>query len=117
MTAERLHWLFSYGTLQQADVQIDLFGRRLRGQADTLTGFVSGPLHLPDTSPAAPSDEETYLALRPGGPDDRVAGLALRVTGAELIAADAYETDEYRRITVTLTSGRDAFVYVAADAP
>ena len=27
-------WLFSYGTLQQEDVQLATFGRRLEGRAD-----------------------------------------------------------------------------------
>ncbi len=115
MTTERLHRLFSYGTLQQADVQIDLFGRRLDGETDALTGYVAGTLTITDESVAALGGEETYLVLRPGGPDDRIAGVALYLSDAELVAADAYETDDYRRITVTLESGREAFVYVAAD--
>jgi hypothetical protein len=115
MTADRLHWLFSYGTLQLADVQIELFGRRLDGEADTLTGFVVGTLEITDEAVVALSGEEVHLVLRRGGPDDRIAGLALAVTDAELTAADQYETDDYRRIAVTLESGRGAFVYVAAD--
>jgi hypothetical protein len=115
MTAERLHWLFSYGTLQQADVQLDLFGRRLAGEADALTGFVVGTLTITDEAVVALSGEEVHLVLRPGGPDERIGGVALAVTDAELIAADAYETDDYQRIIVTLESGREAFVYVAAD--
>lgn len=111
---ERLHWLFSYGTLQQADVQLALFGRRLGGEADVLTGFVVGTLAIADEAVVALSGEDVHLALWPGGPGDRVVGVALAVTDGELVAADAYETDDYRRITVTLESGREAFVYVAA---
>ena len=33
---------------------------------------------------------------------------------AELLAADAYEVSDYRRIAVTLRSGLEAFVYVDA---
>ena len=113
MTA--MHRLFSYGTLQQADVQIELFGRRLDGEADALTGFVVGTLTITDEAVVALSGEETHLVLRRGASGDRIAGVALAVTDAELIAADAYETDDYRRITVRLESGREAFVYVAAD--
>ena len=116
MTADRLYWLFSYGTLQQADVQIELFGRRLPGEADALTGFVVGTLTITDADVVALSGEEVHLVLRPGGPSDRIEGLALQVTEADLVPADAYETDDYRRITVTLESGREAFVYVAAEA-
>lgn len=115
MTVNRLHWLFSYGTLQQADVQIELFGRRLDGEADALTGFVAGTLQITDEAVVALSGADVHLVLRRGRSDDRIAGVALAVTDAELIAADAYETDDYRRITVTLESGREAFVYVAAN--
>lgn len=31
--------LFSYGTLQLEQVQLDTFGRLLEGQADTLQGY------------------------------------------------------------------------------
>lgn len=117
MTADRLHRLFSYGTLQQADVQLELFGRRLDGEPDALTGFVVGTLTITDEAVVALSGEEVHLVLRRGGADDRIAGVALQVTDAELIAADAYETDDYRRISVTLESGHEAFVYVAAEEP
>jgi hypothetical protein len=115
MAAEPFHWLFSYGTLQQADVQIELFGRRLEGEADGLTGFTVGTLQITDEAVVALSGEAVHLVLRRGGADERIAGVALAVTDAELIAADAYEAEDYRRITVTLESGREAFVYVAAD--
>ena len=35
-------------------------------------------------------------------------------TDEELAAADAYEVSDYRRMEVTLASGRSAFVYVKA---
>jgi hypothetical protein len=81
-----------------------------------LTGFVVGTLTITDEAVVALSGEEVHLVLRPGGPGDRIAGVALHVTDAELFAADEYETDDYRRVIVTLESGREAFVYVAADA-
>jgi gamma-glutamylcyclotransferase (GGCT)/AIG2-like uncharacterized protein YtfP len=115
MTAEHHHGLFSYGTLQQADVQIELFGRRLDGEADVLTGFAVGLLEISDGAVVPLSGEPAYLALRPGGADDRVAGMVLAVTDAELAVADDYEAEDYRRIVVTLESGREAFVYIAAD--
>ncbi len=34
--------LFSYGTLQQEDVQLSTFGRLLQGQRDELLGFETG---------------------------------------------------------------------------
>lgn len=37
--AERTERLFSYGTLQQENVQIATFGRLLNGAPDALVGF------------------------------------------------------------------------------
>ncbi len=41
-------------------------------------------------------------------------GVVLRITAAELAAADTYEVSDYKRVTVRLKSGLEAFVYVAA---
>jgi len=45
---------------------------------------------------------------------DRVPGTVFEVSDDELARADDYEVDAYRRIAVTLASGRDAWVYVDA---
>jgi len=43
-----------------------------------------------------------------------VDGIVFTITEAELVAADAYEVDDYRRISVPLRSGPYAWVYVFA---
>tara|TARA_B100000475_G_C14906592_1_gene277046 strand:- start:186 stop:362 length:177 start_codon:yes stop_codon:yes gene_type:complete len=40
--------LFSYGTLQYPQVQLDTFGRLLEGQPATLTGYVVGEVEITD---------------------------------------------------------------------
>jgi len=97
-------WRFSYGTRRAAQVQREVFGRRVAAHEDALAGFVIGTIRI------GASD---YLILRPGRPDDGVSGVALAVTENDLIQADAYETANYVRIAVTLQSGRPAQVYVA----
>lgn len=49
-----------------------------------------------------------------GDPADTVAGAVLRLTPAELAAADSYEVDDYARVGATLASGTTAWVYVSA---
>lgn len=44
-------------------------------------------------------------------PCDLVPGQVLRLTAADLTAADAYEVDDYTRVKVRLASGTDAWVY------
>ena len=41
-------YLFAYGTLRQPEVQLAVFGRKLDGQADTLSGYKLFPLHITD---------------------------------------------------------------------
>lgn len=107
-------WLFSYGTLRQAEVQQATFGRLLEGQADSLPGYRLDWITITDPEVIATSGASRHPILR-ASDGDQVSGAALRITPAELAQADAYEVDSYRRVAVRLGSGREAFVYVAAE--
>jgi hypothetical protein len=108
--------LFSYGSLQQDDVQLATFGRLLDGRPDALPGF--GPALVPIDDPAVIAAlGRTHHAnvVRNGRDDSRVAGTVFEVTDEELVRVDAYEAAySYTRITARLASGRDAWVYVDA---
>jgi gamma-glutamylcyclotransferase (GGCT)/AIG2-like uncharacterized protein YtfP len=107
--------LFSYGTLQQDDVQRATFGRLLRGQADALPGFAQAMVAIDDPQVVATSGKTHHPIVRHSGvASDRVAGTVFEVSDDELARADDYEVDAYRRVAVTLASGRDAWVYVDA---
>lgn len=108
--------LFSYGTLQDEAVQRRLFGRRLEGSADALAGFRMEWLEQRDPAAVAASAIERHPVVHPSGtPEDRVPGTLLQLTPDELARADAYEADDYRRVRVTLASGRSAWLYVGAE--
>jgi gamma-glutamylcyclotransferase (GGCT)/AIG2-like uncharacterized protein YtfP len=95
--------LFSYGTLQQEDVQWSTFGRLLQGQPDELPGF----------EPSISVTRQHANVVFNGGADSRVAGTVFEITDVELAAADEYEQRaKYVRIAATLASGRQAWVYV-----
>jgi hypothetical protein len=106
--------LFSYGSLQQDDVQLSTFGRRLRGRADELAGFLPSLVKIEDPQEAAASGKTHHANVSFDGRDDsRVSGTVFEVTDAELAAADRYEEPAgYERICVTLVSGKQAWVYV-----
>ena len=107
--------LFSYGTLQDDDVQLALFGRLLVGQEDELLGFGQALVRVADPEFARTSGKTHHAILRPDQSlDSRVPGTAFEVTAAELERADKYEPAEYRRVTANLASGRQAWVYVDA---
>jgi hypothetical protein len=108
-------WLFSYGTLQQSDVQLATFGRLLVGRTDALPGYATSLVEIRDPDVVAKSGKTHHPIVRwTGMPGDRVEGHVFRITAAELAAADAYEVDDYKRVAVRLDSGLEAFVYVAA---
>jgi gamma-glutamylcyclotransferase (GGCT)/AIG2-like uncharacterized protein YtfP len=104
--------LFSYGTLQNKDVQLAHFGRELTGRPDTLTGY--GRRLVPILDPAEiASTGETHYANAELAPGETVTGTVYEVTEEELAAADEYEEPAlYNRIIVTLASGTAAWVYV-----
>lgn len=108
-------WLFSYGTLQQEEVQIATFGRLLEGRADVLPGYVTSMFEIKDAEVVKTSGKTHHFMARPSGnPADEVPGIVFRITPAELAAADTYEVSDYQRIAVRLKSGLEAFVYVGA---
>ncbi|HUQ80659.1 MAG TPA: gamma-glutamylcyclotransferase family protein [Gemmatimonadaceae bacterium] len=104
--------LFSYGTLQRPDVQQSTFGRLLVGHSDALVGFEQTIFMVKDSEFVATSGKADHAIVRPTGRDeDRVAGMVLEVTDAELAEADAYEPAGYTRVSATLASGKQAWVY------
>ena len=93
--------LFSYGTLQDQEVQLSTFGRTLVGVRDTLPQYcqrIFGP----------------YLNIEfTGQISDSVQGTRFEVTCTELEEADIYEaTADYKRIEGELQSGNRAWVYL-----
>jgi len=109
--------LFSYGTLQQPEVQLATFGRLLSGRADALPGYVLAPLAITDPRVVATSGADVHTIAHPSGdPADLISGIVYGLTPAELAAADGYEVDAYARVLVRLASGAEAFVYVGSEA-
>jgi gamma-glutamylcyclotransferase (GGCT)/AIG2-like uncharacterized protein YtfP len=112
-----VEWLFSYGTLQQPQVQLDTFGRLLHGQIDVLLGYQLAQLKITDPAVLASSGQSFHPILRQSeNLAHQVSGTVFALSAAELAAADSYEVDEYKRIAITLMSGQTAWVYVAADS-
>jgi len=108
--------LFSYGTLQDAAVQLATFGRRLDGVPDALPGYRLEQLAIRDAHVVATSGAAYHpIAMRSDDAADRVHGMVFRLTPQELAQADAYEVDDYRRMAVTLASGLQAWMYVRAE--
>lgn len=107
--------LFSYGTLQDENVQLSLFGRTLVGRQDFLLGYEEALARVKDPEFARKSRKSHHSILRPArGDAAQVGGTAFEVTDAELERADKYEPVEYKRVVANLASGEQAWVYVDA---
>ena len=114
-TTERL---FSYGTLQQEDVQRALFGRALDGAPDALVGYARRMIAIADPDVVAKSGRAAHpIVCATGEEADRVTGAVFVLTPEELAAADAYEVDAYERVAARLASGVTAWVYVMRVSP
>ena len=107
--------LFSYGTLQNNQVQIDLFGRILSGSKDILQGFKLAVIEITDEVFLSRGEQNTQrIAIATGDPQDQIEGMVFEVTVNELLHADKYEPNDYKRVKVTLASGKQAWVYAAS---
>jgi gamma-glutamylcyclotransferase (GGCT)/AIG2-like uncharacterized protein YtfP len=108
--------IFSYGTLQQHEVQLATFGRLLAGRRDELVGFEPSLVRIedPDLAAAIGRTHHDNVTFN-GRSDSRVDGMVFEITDAELADADRYEERAaYKRIRTTLASGTEAWVYVDA---
>ena len=113
MSPEPDQLLFSYGTLQHREVQLDTFGRVIDAEDDVLPGFTVDYADIDDARVVGLSRLAVHPVVRAtGNPLDKVVGKALRITAAELDASDEYEVALYRRVSAVLASGRTAWVYV-----
>ncbi len=108
--------LFSYGTLQQENVQRSTFGRLLQGQKDELLKFEPSLVTIENPQVVATSGKTHHANVTFNGrSDSRVIGTVFEITDAELALADQYEQlAAYKRITAMLASGKQAWVYVDA---
>lgn len=106
------HFVFSYGTLRQADVQAALYGREIPTVEDSLPGFQLHWLTITDPEVIRTSGSDRHPILQLGKAEDSVAGARLELSEAELYVTDGYEVDDYERREVVLSSGIIAWAYL-----
>jgi len=105
--------LFSYGTLQDEQIQLKTFGRILKGHADVITGYKITLVKIKDEDLVALSGITQYNNITyTGNKSDVISGTVFTITETELKQADEYETaDDYERILIELKSGKTAWIY------
>jgi gamma-glutamylcyclotransferase (GGCT)/AIG2-like uncharacterized protein YtfP len=109
-------FLFSYGSLQQDRIQLELFGRLLKGKRDAVNGYRLSTVENRDKAAVAGGEEKFHrIVIFSNDYRDRVEGTVLEVTDEELLLADQYEPVDYIRVSVVLASGKQAWIYAAAN--
>ena len=99
--------LFSYGTLQLSKIQQEIFNRLLEGQEDVLVGYKKELIRISvDSAINSKGSEEYSIISYTGNSSDLIEGVVYSVTNEELRCADEYETADYKRVLITLKSGK-----------
>lgn len=105
--------LFTYGTLQLAEVQLATFGHKLEGRPDVLIGYRLVKITIEDKDFVAKSGTAEHRNLQfTDNASDFVAGTVFSVTMEELEKSDGYEPEGYERVLVQLKSGTNAWIYL-----
>ena len=105
--------LFTYGTLQLEEVQLDTFGRKLEGRPDVLPGYRLVTIRIEDADFVVKSGTADHRNLKfTGNASDFVEGTVFSVTREELEKSDSYEPEGYERVPVQLQSGTNAWIYL-----
>lgn len=101
--------LFAYGSLNDREVQENIFGRVLTGTPDILVGYVVKKIEI---------EEEFGLVSYPiitatENPDDIINGFRYELSEILIQQADNYEGIHYKRLKVELQSKNLAWTYTA----
>ena len=109
-------FIFSYGTLQKEKTQLELFGRVLKSSSDILSGYKITTIEIKDKSFLSKGEQKQQQTLIISKTkNDKIQGTVLELTKEELLTADKYEPDNYKRVRVVLDSGKQAWVYIVIE--
>lgn len=100
---KKIEFLFTYGTLQDERLHHAIFQKKMEGSADILQGYRISEAKANGIYP---------MAEHTGNEEDVVEGIVYRIGEEHLKGADEYEGDLYERISITLLSGKKAWVYI-----
>jgi len=98
-------YLFTYGTLQQENIQLTVFSRTLSGFNDTLLGYKLSDEKVVGVYPVMQCSDD---------PADFVNGRVYMCSNEEILGVDKYEGPAYKRIKVVLNSGKSAWAYISS---
>lgn len=95
--------MFSYGSLQDEDIQRTLYQRKLLGFKSTLKGY-----RLLDNK----IESKYPIISKTNNSNEAITGIAFEISSEEVLITDHYEGNNYQRVEVKLESGHTAWCYV-----
>lgn len=103
--------LFTYGSLQNEEIQDNLFGRLLKGTREKLIGYVLKRILIEEEFGLI----EYPIIIETKNENDYIDGIVYEITDKELYQTDLYEGIHYKRVEVQLVSGQKAWAYSTQD--
>lgn len=100
--------IFSYGTLQSKEIQMQIFNKVLIGTPDQLFGYKLKDLKIEEEFGMA----DYFVATPSKNPSDIINGIVYTISSKELAKVDQFESNAYKRIQTTLKSGITTWVYI-----
>jgi gamma-glutamylcyclotransferase (GGCT)/AIG2-like uncharacterized protein YtfP len=100
--------IFSYGTLQSKEIQMQVFNKLLTGKPDQLLGYKIKDLKIEEEF----GIEDYFVAIPSEDPSDCIKGIVFDISSLDLDKADLFESKAYKRVQITLKSGIIAWIYV-----
>ncbi|MBE8726934.1 gamma-glutamylcyclotransferase family protein [Flavobacterium hungaricum] len=100
--------LFSYGTLQSKEIQMQVFNKLLTGKNDQLLGYKLKDLQIEEEFGMA----DYFVAIPSENHEDFIKGKVFELTSFDLAKADQFESNAYKRIQIKLKSGIIAWIYI-----
>ncbi|MBS1517869.1 MAG: gamma-glutamylcyclotransferase [Bacteroidetes bacterium] len=109
-------YLFTYGTLQDETVQQELFGRKLTGAKDILSGYKIFPFEITDKEFLFRCEDKIQMTAVPSEDlSDYIEGSVFEISDEELQMAEKYEPSEYMCFEAVLDSGKTARIFAASE--
>lgn len=100
--------LFSYGTLQSKEIQMQVFNKILTGTPDQLTGYKLKDLKIEEEFGMT----DYFVAMPSENMSDFIKGIVYTISTKDLAKADLFESNAYKRVQIKLKSGVIAWIYI-----
>lgn len=110
---QKKHLLFSYGSLNSKELQLQHYGRIVHGSADILSGYTLYDTKINQYSTSTIKEIiPIKIARKSAEKSAQIEGMVLEITGEELVKTDKLVASDSKRVLVTTDTGTEAWLYI-----